>query len=82
MTKSRRDTSKYQYKVGNKTVHGGITDRDIKQRETEHRNSGNVTYENGKKYDWSKGHIVKVGNKTTREKGLEWERKHGFGANQ
>lgn len=77
-----RNTNKYHFKVGNKIVHGGITDRDIVERETELKNSGKVTTVNGKTYDWSNGHIVKVGNKTTREKALEWERKNGYGANQ
>lgn len=38
--------------------------------------------EKGKTFDWSKGKIVKVGKKTTREGGLNWERKNGYGANQ
>lgn len=79
---SQRKTSKYLFKVGNKVVHGGITDRDIEKRESEHISSGNVTKENGKSYDWSKGHIVKVGRKTTRDGGLDWERDNGYGANQ
>ena len=29
-----------------------------------------------------KANNVKVGNKTTRDKGLGWERDNGFGANQ
>ena len=79
---NKRGTSKYVFKVGNKIVHGGITDRDIEERGQEHQNSGSVTRENGKIYDWSKGHIVKVGHKTTREGGLNWERDNGYGANQ
>jgi hypothetical protein len=82
MTKDKRDTNKYHFKVGNKIVHGGITDRDLTERESEHKLSGNVTKVNGKIYDWADGHIVKVGNKTTRDKGLDWERENGFGANQ
>ena len=39
-----RDTYKYQFKVGNKIVHGGITD-DLERREGEHQQK------------WSKGHI-------------------------
>ena len=78
----KRNTSKYHFKVGNKIVHGGITDRDLAKREREHKSSGNITRINGKQYDWANGHIVKVGNKTTREGGLEWERNNGFGANQ
>jgi len=82
MAKSKRNTNKYHFKVGNKVVHGGITDRELSDREVEHRASGNITKENGKSYKWSDGHIVKVGNKTTRDKGLGWERDNGFGANQ
>jgi hypothetical protein len=35
----RRDTYKYQFKVGSKIVHGGITD-DLEHREQEHCCSG------------------------------------------
>ena len=47
-----RDTYKYQFKVGNKVMHGGITN-DLERRETEHQEK------------WPKGHIKQVGNKTT-----------------
>ena len=40
-----RDTYKYEFKVGNKVVHGGIT-KDLDRRETEHQEK------------WSKGHII------------------------
>ena len=33
---NERDTFKYHFKVGNKIVHGGITD-DLERREQEHR---------------------------------------------
>lgn len=82
MTKPKRDTFKYVFKVGNKIVHGGITNREISEREVEHQNSGKTTTVGGKKYKWSDGHILKVGNKTTRDKGLDWELDNGFGANQ
>lgn len=80
--RDNRETNKYLFKVGNKIVHGGITDRDVREREREHQGSGKVTRDGGKSYDWAKGHIVKSGNKTTREAGLKWERDNGFGANQ
>lgn len=80
--KTPRNTTKYQFKVGNKIVNGGITDRDLSERENEHKSSGKKTVEKGKTFDWSKGKIVKVGKKTTREGGLNWERKNGYGANQ
>lgn len=78
----KRNTSKYQFKVGNKIVHGGISSRDLEKRESEHKNSGKKLKCNGKTYDYKDGHIVKVGNKTTKEAALKWERKNDFGANQ
>ena len=44
----RRDTYKYDYKIGNKTVHSGITD-DLERREEEHQQK------------WPGGHIKQVG---------------------
>lgn len=61
---AKRNTVKYQFKVGNKIVHRGITN-DLDRREQEHRET------------WKRGHILKVGNKTTREKALQWEREGG-----
>lgn len=55
-----RNTYKYQFKVGNKIVHGGIT-TDLERREQEH------------KQKWAKGHIVQVGRKTTEDAAREWE---------
>lgn len=80
--KEKRDTYKYHFKVGNKIVHGGITDRQLEEREQEHQSSGKISANRQKKYDWSKGHIVKVGKRTTRKAALKWERENGFGANQ
>ncbi len=60
-----RDHSKYQFKVGNKIVHGGIT-KDLERRETEHQQ------------EWPKGHIKQVGRKTTEEGAREWEKKKGY----
>lgn len=77
-----KDTYKYHFKVGNKIIHGGITTRTLKERETEHKNSGKITREKSKRYDWSNGHIVQVGRKTDRESALKWERENGYGANQ
>ena len=45
MANKPRDTYKYQFKVGNKVVHGGITN-DLDRREAEH------------KQKWAKGHIT------------------------
>jgi len=44
-----RNTYKYDFKVGQKIVHSGIT-KNLKRRETEHQ------------LKWTKGHIVQVGN--------------------
>ena len=76
-----RDTYKYLFKVGNKIVHGGITNN-LDRREGEHLNSDKITTTNGKTYNWSDGHIVQVGNKVSRDSALKWERDNGYGANQ
>ncbi len=55
-----RDTYKYDFKIGNKIAHSGITD-DLDRREVEHQQK------------WPKGHIVQVGRKTTEEAASEWE---------
>ena len=65
MPKYPRDTYKYQFKVGNKVVHGGITN-DLERRESEHQEK------------WPKGHIKQVGNKTTEEAGRKWEEDKGY----
>ena len=57
---AKRDTFKYDFKVGNKIVHSGIT-QDIERREEEHQQR------------WPKGHIVKVGTATTEKAAREWE---------
>ena len=61
----KRDTYKYHLKVGNKIVHGGITD-DLERREQEHQAK------------WPKGHIKQVGRRTTEEAALEWEKENGY----
>lgn len=75
-----RDTYKYWFKIGNLRVHCGITN-DLTRREREHKNSGRVTTYNGKKYYWSNGHISKVGNITTRQAALEWEKENSCNSN-
>lgn len=57
-----RDTYKYHFKKGNQIVHTGITN-DLERREQEHK----------EKYGDS-GHIKQVGNRTTRDAALSWER--------
>ncbi len=58
----RRNTYKYHFKRGHKILHTGITN-DLKRREQEHQK----TY-------GEDGHIVKVGNATTLDVALAWER--------
>ena len=60
-----RKTYKYQFKVRNKIVHGGITD-DLDRREQEHQQK------------WPKGHIKKVGYITTEEAARKWEQDKGY----
>ena len=64
MTKPRK-AYKYLFKVGNKIMHGGITD-DLQRREQEHQEK------------WPKGHIVQVGRRTTEEAARKWEKDKGF----
>ena len=56
-----KDTYKYYFRVGTKIVHGGITN-DLERREQEHQQK------------WPKGHILKVGRRTTEEAAREWEK--------
>jgi predicted GIY-YIG superfamily endonuclease len=59
------DTYKYQYKRGNKVLHGGITN-DLDRREDEHQEK------------WPDGHIKQVGRKTTEEAARRWEKDKGY----
>ena len=65
MPKPPRDTYKYQFKVGNRIVHGGITG-DLERRELEHQRK------------WPEGHLKKVGRKTTEEAARKWEKEKGY----
>jgi len=58
-------TYKYQFKVGNKIVHGGITN-DLKRREQEHQQ------------DHPKGRIKQVGRITTENAARKWEKDKGY----
>ncbi len=60
-----RNHYKYQYKIGNKIVHGGIT-KDLERREQEHQQK------------WPKGHITQVGRKTTEDAARKWEEEKGY----
>lgn len=70
-----RDTYKYWFQVRNIRVHSGITSN-LSKRESELKKSGNVSIHNEKKYYWSDGHLVKVGNVTTRRAALIWAAKN------
>ncbi len=65
MPKQKRDTFKYQFKRGNKVLHGGIT-TDLERREAEHQQR------------WPVGHIKQIGRKTTEEAARKWEEKNGY----
>ena len=65
MPRKPRNTYKYQYKKGNKIIHGGITD-DLDRREKEHQQ------------EWPGGHMKQVGRKTTEDAAREWEKKKGY----
>jgi len=60
-----KNTYKYYFKIGNRIVHGGITE-DLERREVEHQQK------------WPRGHIVQVGRRTTEEVARKWERDKGF----
>lgn len=59
-----RNYYKYDYKVGNKIVHRGITSG-LERREQEHQQK------------WPKGHIKQVGRKTTEDAARKWEEDKG-----
>jgi len=61
----KRNTYKYHFKVGNKIMHGGITD-DLERREQEHQQK------------WPKGHIKQVGRRTTEDAARNWEEEQGY----
>ena len=60
-----RDTFKYQQKIGNKVVHGGITD-DLERRENEHQQK------------CPNSHIKQIGRRTTEEAARQWEKDKGY----
>ena len=61
----KRDTYKYKFKIGNKVVHGGITE-DLERREKEHQQK------------WPNGHIKQIGRRTTEEAAQNWEKENGY----
>jgi len=58
---TNRDTYKYDFKIGQKIVHSGITN-DLDRREGELEQK------------WPGGHIAQVGRKTTEEAARGWEK--------
>ncbi len=60
-----RNHYRYNYKIGNKIVHGGIT-KDLERREEEHQQK------------WPNGHIKQVGKKTTEDAARKWEEEKGY----
>ena len=58
---NKRDTFTYDFKVGQKIVHSGITN-DLERRETEHQQR------------WPEGRIVKVRGQQTEEAARAWEK--------
>ena len=62
---NKRDTYKYQFKIGGKIVHGGITN-DLDRREQEYL----IKQPNG--------HIKQVGRQTTEDAAREWEEEKGY----
>lgn len=64
MEEQPRDTYKYRLWHNGRVVHMGITN-DVERREAEHQR------------EWPESRIVQVGNRTTREAALRWEREQG-----
>ena len=58
---ANRNWYKYDFMVGSKIVHSGIT-QDLRRREAEHRRR------------WPSGRIVQIGNATTEEAARAWEK--------
>ena len=65
MGQKPRTYYKYQYKRGNKILHGGITE-DLDRREEEHQRNIDP-----------QGHITQVGRKTTEDAARQWEKDKG-----
>ncbi len=60
--RTSRDTYKYNFKVGNKIVHSGIT-INLERRERQHQRL------------WPNGHIKQVGYRTTADAARKWKEK-------
>ncbi len=62
---TKRNTYKYQVRVGRKIVHGGIT-KDPERRQEEHRD------------EWPNAKLTIVGRRTTEEAARKWEEEKGY----
>ncbi|HUS71403.1 MAG TPA: hypothetical protein VM075_11600 [Anaerolineae bacterium] len=62
--KKPRTWYKYQFRVGNKVVHRGITE-DLNRRAAEHEQR------------WPDGHVVQIGRRTAEEAARQWELEGG-----
>ncbi len=62
---TKRDTYKYQVRVGRKIVHGGIT-KDPERRLEEHRQ------------EWPNAKLTIVGRLTTETAARKWEKDKGY----
>ena len=63
---SPRNFTRYVVKEGNTIKHGGITERPLEERATEHLRK------------WPSAHVNKVGPKVTEKTAREWEKKKGY----
>ena len=61
-----RNSTRYVVKVRNKTVYGGITERPLDERATEHKRT------------WTACRVQKVGPKVSEETARKWEEKQGY----
>ena len=71
-----KNTYKYWFKVDQVKVHIGITDN-LESEERQHLRSGQCSIYKGVHYYWKNGHIVQVGEATTRKSATQWERENG-----
>ncbi len=62
---NKRDTYKYQFKVGNKIMHKGITN-DLERREQE------------RQLEYPGSHLKQVGIRATEEGARKWEKEEGY----
>jgi hypothetical protein len=76
MAQPPNDTYKYWFKVDHVKVHMGITNN-LEEIELQHLHSGQCSIYEGRHYHWKNGRIVQVGEATTKEVAMHWERENG-----